>query len=164
MFSITIEDKFQYHHSVLFGLDIVGPSRDFPLVVGCSAKNLKGKVLHIKPQWLLSPGRALWSFELGRHSSDFLADEFQTWDEDEIIDDPAVYYAGRIIFALWKVEAPDFTDFAKTSFSTTKKTRLADTGWISFEIISLMETSASGMDYQDKTVESKYGKRKAVWK
>jgi hypothetical protein len=137
-YSITIVDKFHYHASVLFGLDIQGST--FPVFVGCSLLTPKGEVVDLPAQWLNTPGLALWKIKAD--------DRFQNPAEPNPMSAFTPWY-GKIIFAL-------YTD-------DTFENRLTDTGWVEWSAQWLIGSSTKGLDMQDDAIKRKYGKRLDVW-
>ena len=136
MHSIQIVEQYRYHASVVFGLDVLAPSSEFPLLVGCSVRSRDGKIVDIPAQWLKSPGSALWNIKAPPEcqiSTD-------PWDKS---------WSGQIIFALWQDDT-----FTK---------RLADTGWVNWEALWLIGSSTKGLDMQDEQIKSKSAGRMDVW-
>lgn len=136
MFSITIEDTFTYTRAILFGLDIVGASKSFPLVIGCSAIDQQGNIVNIPHREIVSPGLALWQIKTNE-----LEGKFRVGGQPPFND----AYAGQIIFALW--ENATFTN------------RLADTGWHNWQTVNLTGSSTVGLDYMEDGIKMKYGNR-----
>jgi hypothetical protein len=136
MYNIRIVDQFRYHASVVFGLDILAPSSEFPLLVGCSLQNKNGEIIDVPARWLLSPGLALWQVKVDSRL------------QSGVI--PQDGWHGRIIFALWRDDR--------------HIERLADTGWVNWECYWLIGSSTKGLDMQDDSIKSKYGDRMKVWK
>lgn len=138
-YSIEIKNKFGYHASVVFGLDIQGPAREFPLLVGCSLLTPRGEAVDLRARWLKSPGLAIWEVKA----------------DVQFLENPGVFpitdrrWSGRIIFALWRNDS--FTE------------RLTDTGWVNWHAQSLIGSSTAGLDMQDDRIKREYGKRFDVW-
>lgn len=137
-YSILIKNQFSYHASVVFGLDIQGPTREFPLLVGCSLLTPRGEEVDLPARWLKSPGLAIWSVKA----------DAQFLENPRVTPDDRVW-SGRIIFALWRDDT--FTE------------RLTDTGWVNWRAYSLIGSSTAGVNMQDDQIKSGYGNRLDVW-
>ena len=94
---INVVDIYELHKGIVVGLYIESHQR-FPLVVGCSIRTPKGKVLDIPARVLKSPGLALWAVDAPVECAMRAPDNSQVSE-----------WSGHIIFALW----PDFS-FAKS--------------------------------------------------
>ena len=134
-YSIRITDKWGYHASVVCGLNIAGPEKEFPLYVGCSLRTLKGEIVDIPARWLKSPGKAIWVIKADKR---FKTGEFHDGD-----------WEGYVMLALWRNE--------------TFKERLADTGWIHWCAPYLIGSSTAGLDMSDEFIKKEYAGRFDVW-
>ncbi len=104
-YALQIVERFHFHGSVSFGLNVTGPSGAFPLVLGCSLRTRGGQVVDIAARYIDSAGVALW---------DVKADQrFKIGERDT----PGAFdgWSGSIIFAL--LQEPSFRE------------RIVDTGW-----------------------------------
>lgn len=125
--------------SIVFGLEVQGTAKEFPLVVGCSLLTRSGEGVDIPHRWIRTPGKALWGVKF---PAEFVTNPGVTPVNDRKM-------AGRIIFALWRDDK--------------FRERLADTSWVNWDAYWLIGSSTAGMDMQDERIKNEYGGMDDAW-
>ena len=137
--AITIENRFEYHMQVVFGLRVTASDDRWPKVVGCSLRTREGEIVDLPARWLSSGGLALWKVDVPP------GPQFRIGDRSSPIDG----WEGQVIFALYSDDT--FAD------------RLTDAGWQHWHAPWLIGGSTKSLNYQDERVQSKYGSQLDVW-